>query len=383
MRRPSALLLLFTALLLSACEAPRERAPATAETAPSNEIVVGLAGPLTGDLAEFGAQMKAGATKAVSDINAAGGLLGKRLKLEIGDDECDPKRAVRAANDLVAKGVVFVAGHFCSGSSIPASAVYHEQGILQITPASSNPRLTDDAAGSGWDTVFRTCGRDDLQGSFAGDWIAQHFRGKNVAVVDDGSVYGKYVAGKAQEALRGAGIVMALHETIPAGRSDYSSLVRDLGQANADVVFFGGYHPEAAVIVKQMRQQGVMAQFLGADALNTLEFATLAGKAADGVMFTNAAEARNLPSAAKVVEEFRNEGFEPEGYTLSTYAAIQVWAQAVAKAGTMDSERVAAALRSQDWDTVIGKLGFDAKGDLKQPALVWYVFKNGNYSEMR
>jgi branched-chain amino acid transport system substrate-binding protein len=149
------------------------------------------------------------------------------------------------------------------------------------------------------------------------------------------------------------------------------------------VVFFGGYHPEAAVIVKQMRQQGVMAQFLGADALNTLEFATLAGNAANGVMFTNAAEARNLPSAAKVVEEFRKEGFEPEGYTLSTYAAIQAWAQAVAKAGTTDSEKVAAALRSQTWNTVVGALDFDTKGDLKQPPFVWYVFRNGNYSEMR
>jgi branched-chain amino acid transport system substrate-binding protein len=152
-------------------------------------------------------------------------------------------------------------------------------------------------------------------------------------------------------------------------------------QAKIDVIYFGGYHPEAALIVKQARDQGLMAPLLSGDSLNTQEFATLAGKASDGVMFTNAAEARNLPSAAAVVKEFRDQGFEPEGYTLSTYAAVQVWAAAATKAGTTDSAKVAETLRGQSWDTVIGKLGFDAKGDLTSATYVWYVFKDGKYSE--
>jgi branched-chain amino acid transport system substrate-binding protein len=335
-----------------------------ASAAKAQSLNVATAGPMTGEYAAFGDQMKHGAQRAVLDINAKGGVLGKNLALSIGDDACDPKQAVAVANDFVSKGIIFVAGHFCSGSSIPASSVYHEEGILQMTPASTNPKFTEDPAAAGWGTVFRTCGRDDQQGSFAGPWIAQHFKGKNVAVIDDKSTYGKGLADLTRTAMNAAGMKEVLDDEITAGDKDYSALVSKLKAANVDVIYFGGYHPEAALIVKQSREQGLNAQLLSGDSLNTQEFATLAGAAADGVMFTNAAEARNLPSAKDVVDEFRKDGFEPEGYTLSTYAAIQVWAQAVAKAGTTDAKKVADALRSQSWDTVIGKLGFDAKGDL-------------------
>jgi branched-chain amino acid transport system substrate-binding protein len=352
-----------------------------ASTARAQNLNIATAGPMTGEYAAFGDQMRHGAQKAVHDINAKGGVLGKNLALSIGDDACDPKQAVAVANDFVSKGIIFVAGHFCSGSSIPASSVYHEEGILQMTPASTNPKFTEDPAAAGWGTVFRTCGRDDQQGAFAGPWIAQHFKGKNVAVIDDKSTYGKGLADLTRTAMNAAGLKEALDDEITAGDKDYSALVSKLKAANIDVIYFGGYHPEAALIVKQSREQGLNAQLLSGDSLNTQEFATLAGAAADGVMFTNAAEARNLPSAKDVVDAFRKDGFEPEGYTLSTYAAIQVWAQAVAKAGTTDAKKVADTLRSQTWDTVIGKLGFDAKGDLTSSTYVWYVFKDGKYSE--
>jgi branched-chain amino acid transport system substrate-binding protein len=347
----------------------------------ASTLNVATAGPMTGEYAAFGDQMRHGAERAVQDINAKGGVLGKTLALNIGDDACDPKQAVAVANDFVSKGIIFVAGHFCSGSSIPASSVYHEEGILQMTPASTNPHLTEDAAAAGWTTVFRTCGRDDQQGAFAGPWIAQHYAGKNIAVIDDKSTYGKGLADLTRAAMNKAGLKEVLNDEITAGDKDYSALVSKLKAANIDVIYFGGYHPEAALIVKQSREQGLKAQLLSGDSLNTQEFVTLAGDAAEGVMFTNAAEARNLPSAKDVVEEFRKDGFEPEGYTLSTYAALQVWAQAVEKAGTTDSAKVADTLRSQTWDTVIGKLGFDAKGDLTSSTYVWYVFKGGKYEE--
>jgi branched-chain amino acid transport system substrate-binding protein len=352
-----------------------------ASAAKAQNLNIATAGPMTGEYAAFGDQMKHGAQRAVLDINAKGGVLGKNLALSVGDDACDPKQAVAVANDFVSKGIIFVAGHFCSGSSIPASSVYHEEGILQMTPASTNPKFTEDPAAAGWGTVFRTCGRDDQQGSFAGPWIAQHFKGKNIAVIDDKSTYGKGLADLTRAAMNGAGMKEVLNDEITAGDKDYSALVSKLKAANVDVIYFGGYHPEAALIVKQSREQGLNAQLLSGDSLNTQEFATLAGAAADGVMFTNAAEARNLPSAKDVVDEFRKDGFEPEGYTLSTYAAIQVWAQAVTKAGSTDAKKVAAVLRSQTWDSVIGKLGFDAKGDLTSSTYVWYVFKGGKYSE--
>src|SRR5215469_9223053 len=353
-----------------------------APAAKAADINIATAGPMTGEYAAFGEQMKRGAEKAVQDINAKGGVMGKNLALSIGDDQCDPKQAVAVANVFVSKGIVFVAGHFCSGSSIPASSVYHDEGILQMTPASTNPKLTEDAAAKGWDTVFRTCGRDDQQGSYAGAWIAEHFKGKNIAIIDDKSTYGKGLADLTRAALNKAGTKEVLNDEITAGEKDYSALVSKLKAANVDVIYFGGYHPEAALIVKQSREQGLNAQLLSGDSLNTQEFATLAGSASDGVMFTNAAEARNLPSAKEVVQEFRDhDKFEPEGYTLSTYAAVQVWAAAVAKAGTTDPQKVAAALRSQPWDTIIGKIAFDAKGDLTSSTYVWYVFKGGKYSE--
>jgi branched-chain amino acid transport system substrate-binding protein len=345
------------------------------------DITIATAGPITGDLAEFGAQMKSGAEQAVADINAAGGVLGEQLKLEVGDDACDPKQAVAVANDLVSKGVVLVAGHFCSGSSIPASAVYHEEGVLQISPASTNPKFTEDPAAAGWGTVFRTCGRDDQQGSFAGPWIAEHFKGKNVAIIDDKSAYGKGLADLTKEAMNAAGVTEVVHESITAGEQDYTALVSKLKAAKVDVIYFGGYHPEAALIVKQSREQGLNAQLLSGDSLNTQEFATLAGPAGDGVMFTNAAEARNLPSAKAAVEKFRANGFEPEGYTLATYAAIQVWAAAVTKAGSTDAAAVAEAIRSGPTDTVIGSLSFDDKGDLTTSTYVWYEFQGGKYAE--
>ncbi len=312
-----------------------------ASAANAQNLNVATAGPMTGEYAAFGDQMRHGAEQAVKDINAKGGVLGKNLALSIGDDACDPKQAVAVANDFVSKGIIFVAGHFCSGSSIPASAVYHEEGILQMTPASTNPKFTEDPAAAGWGTVFRTCGRDDQQGSFAGPWIAQHFKGKNVAVIDDKSTYGKGLADLTRAAMNAAGLKEVVNDEITAGDKDYSALVSKLKAANIDVIYFGGYHPEAALIVKQSREQGLNAQLLSGDSLNTQEFATLAGAAADGVMFTNAAEARNLPSAKDVVDEFRKGGFEPEGYTLSTYAAMQVWAQAVTKAGSTDAKKVA------------------------------------------
>jgi len=348
----------------------------------SAEIKVATAGPMTGDYAAFGMQMQRGAEAAVADINAAGGVLGEMLSLSVGDDACDPKQATAVANDFVQQGVIFVAGHFCSGSSIPASGVYIEEGIMQMSPASTNPAFTEGPFEKGNKTTFRTCGRDDQQGDFAGAWLAENFKGKNVAVIHDKSTYGKGVADLTKAVMNAAGLQEVMYEAYTAGEQDYTALISKMKAAKVDAIYLGGYHTEGALIIRQAREQGLAAQLIGPDSLNTLEFITIAGDAAEGVMFSNAAEARNLPSAKAVVEKIRAGGFEPEGYTLSTYAAIQVWAMAATEAGTTDPEKVAETLRSHDWDTVIGTIGFDEKGDLTASAYVWYMFKGGNYSEM-
>jgi branched-chain amino acid transport system substrate-binding protein len=351
-----------------------------AGAARAEDIVIATAGPITGQYASFGEQMKRGAEQAVADINAKGGVGGKKLVLEVGDDACDPKQAVAAANQLVGKGVKFVAGHFCSSSSIPASAVYNEGGVIQITPASTNPALTEEAATKGWKNVFRTCGRDDVQGVTAGDYIAKNFKGKNVAVLDDKSAYGKGLADETKKELAKKGVKVAVTESYAQGDKDFSALVSKLKDAKIDVIYVGGYHTEAGLIIRQAREQGLNAQLISGDALVTNEFWQITGPAGEGTLMTFAPDPRKKPEAKDVVEKFKAAGYDPEGYTLYTYAAVQVYADAAAKVGT-DPAKVEAYLRKNKFKTVIGELGFNEKGDVLNPEYVMYVWKGGQYGE--
>lgn len=341
------------------------------------DITIAVAGPMTGELAAFGEQLKRGAEKAVADINAKGGVNGEQLKLEIGDDQCDPKQAVQVANDLVKKGVAFVAGHFCSGSSIPASAVYAEEGIVQITPASTNPAFTEDMAAKGVNTVFRTCGRDDAQGVFAGPWLAKTYTGKNVAILDDKSAYGQGLANETAKNFESSGGKIAVRDTYTAKEKDFSALISKLKDAKIDAVYIGGYHNDVGLMVRQAREQGLEAAFISADALNTAEFWSISGPAGEGLRYSDGASAVNLDSAKDVVAAFRADNYEPEGYTLNSYAAIQAWAAAATKAGSTDGAKVAEALRSGPVPTVIGDLSWDAKGDLTKVNYAWYVYHDG------
>lgn len=340
------------------------------------DIEIASTGPMTGQYATFGAQLKAGAEMAVADINAGGGVLGEKLSLTIGDDACDPKQAVAVANQLVGKGVVFVAGHFCSSSSIPASSVYAEEDIVQITPASTNPKFTDERPGDG---VFRVCGRDDQQGKVAGELLASRFADKNIAVIHDKTAYGKGLADETRKAMNAAGKQEMLYEAYTAGEKDYTALVSRLKAEGIDVLYVGGYHTEAGLIVRQMRDQGMDTILVAGDALTSKEYWSITGPAGQGTLMTFSPDPRKTPEAAKVVEKFRAQGIEPEGYVLYTYAAVQVWAQAAEKAGSTDFEDVVAALNDGEFDTVIGKLSFDDKGDVTIPGYVFYEWKDGDY----
>jgi branched-chain amino acid transport system substrate-binding protein len=350
-----------------------------ASPALADDILVSTAGPMTGNYATFGAQMKAGAEAAVEDINAAGGVLKQKLKLEVGDDACDPKQAVAVANKLSGEGIKLMAGHFCSGSSIPASQVYSEQGVLQISPASTNPKLTDERAGP---NIFRVCGRDDQQGSVAGAYIAKKFKGKKVAVIHDKSAYGKGLADETKKAMNAAGLKEVLYDSITAGEKDYTALVSKLKQANVDLVYLGGYHTEAGLIVRQMRAQGMKTTLMGGDALVTQEFWQITGKDGEGTLMTFSPDPRKNPAAAELVKKFRAKNVEPEGYVLYTYAAFQVWKQAAEKAGSTDTDKVIKAMNSTQFNTAIGKFKFNEKGDPTLPPYALYIWKDGKYDQM-
>jgi len=347
-----------------------------------NEIVVAVVGPITGSEAVFGDQMKRGAEMAVKDINEKGGVLGKKLRLEVGDDQCDPKQAVAVANQMASKKVAVVIGHYCSGSSIPASAVYNESGIIQITPASTNPALTEDAAKKGWNNVFRTCGRDDQQGEVAGKYIATKFKGKKVAIVHDKQAYSKGLADETKKNLNAAGVKEVMYEAVNKGDKDFTALISKMKQAGVEVIYYGGYQTEAGLIVRQAREQGLQAQFISGDALASEEFWKITGNAGEGTLITFPPDPRKNAAAKDVVAKFEKEGYNPEGYTLYTYAAFQAWAAAVGQAKDTKEAAVSKALHGLKVDTVIGPLSWDKKGDITNPGFVFYVWKNGKYEQI-
>ncbi len=342
------------------------------------QIKIAAAGPMTGSNATFGAQLKDGAEQAVADINAKGGVLGKQLVLSIGDDACDPKQAVSVANKFASDGVVFVDGHFCSSSSIPASKVYTEEGILMMTPASTNPKFTDEGA---WNT-FRDCGRDDQQGAVAGAYMAKEFKGRKIAILHDNTAYGKGLADETKKNLNKNGVQETIYTPYVPGERDYSALVSKLKQAGIDVIYIGGYHTETGLIIKQAKQQGMNVTVVGGDALVTNEFWQITGDLGEGTLMTFPSDPRRRPTAKDVVAEFAAKKIDPEGYVLYAYAAIQIWAEAATKAGTTDPKKVADVLRAGTWDSVLGKISYDKKGDVTVADYVFYIWHNGNYAEM-
>lgn len=340
------------------------------------QIKIGLAGPITGANAVFGEQMRTGAAQAVADLNARGGILGQRLVLRIGDDACDPRQAVSVANLLAADGVAVVVGHFCSSSSIPARDVYAEHDVVQISPASAANQFTDEGS---WN-VFRTCGRDDQQGAFTGSGIAAEFRGKRIAVLHDNSTYGRGVADSTKAAMNGAGVQEALYFAYTPGERDYTALVSRLKVNRIEVAYIGGYHTEVGLIVRQAREQGLRVQFLGPSSLQTKELWQIGGEAVEGLRHAFYVDPRTFPDATEVVRAIEGRQIDPEGFVLYSYAAVQVWAQAAASAGTINGRAVAARIRSgTPWPTILGNMSFDSKGDPVSASYAWYVWHNGSY----
>jgi branched-chain amino acid transport system substrate-binding protein len=342
------------------------------------EILIATAGPMKGQYAALGEQLRQGASRAVADINASGGVNGEQLVLEVADDGCDPKQAMAVASQLVAKGVKFMAGHYCSGSSIAAAKIYEEAGILMISPSSTSPKFTDDG---GWN-VNRVCGRDDAQGAFAGRAVARAYAGRNIAILDDSSVYGIGLATMFKSALNGAGVTEKVRESYKAGANDYNDLVQKMLAANVDLIYLGGYAFEAGTIIRQMRDFASSAVLVGGDALLVEQFWATSGTSGEGTLVTFAPDAQKLNSARTVVEGFRAADYNPEGYTLQAYAAVQAFAQAATATHSVDGHVLSQWLRAGNTlNTVLGPLSLDAKGDVKDASFVWYKWSEGTYAE--
>jgi branched-chain amino acid transport system substrate-binding protein len=350
----------------------------------SADVKIGVGGPITGGSAAFGAQLKNGAEQAAADINAAGGILGQKIVLTVGDDRADPKEGVSVANKFVGDGVKFVVGHFNSGVTIPASLVYAENGMLAITPAATNPCVTDRKAGPCGDDkrthanllMFRTCGRDDQQGAVAGAYIAKNFAGKKIAIIHDKTTYGLGLATETRKAMAAKGMKEVMFEGVNKDDKDFGALVSKTKQAGADLIYWGGLHDTGGLLLRQMRDQGVKAPLMGGDGITSDEFAVIAGPGAEGTLMTYGPDPRKRPEAKAVVDRFRAKNFEPESYTLYAYAAVQIIKQAAEAEKSLDTRKVANRIYSgMKFDTVIGQLSYDKKGDVTRLDYVMYIWK--------
>lgn len=335
----------------------------------SDTIRIALAGPVTGPVAQYGDMQFIGAQMAIEQINAAGGVNGAKLEGVVFDDACDPKQAVAVANRIVNQGINYVVGHLCSSSTQPASDIYEEEGILMITAASTSPDIT----ARGYELVFRTIGLDSLQGPTAGKYIAEQVKPSKVAVIHDKQQYGEGIATAVRDVLREAGIDVPVFEGVTAGDKDFSALIAKLRQAGVDFVYYGGYHPELGLILRQSAEQGLRVGFMGPEGVGNSDISAIAGQASDGLLVTLPKAFDEDPANAHLVEAFKAKNQDPSGpFVFPAYAAVQVIADGIKLADSTDTAKVAAALRSNSFATPTGSLEFDDKGDLKNFNFVVY-----------
>lgn len=341
----------------------------------SAEITVGVAGPMTGALAPLGLQMRDGAEAAVAAINAAGGVLGEDLVLQVEDDACDPDEAIAAANRLVAAGAVFVAGHLCSEAAIAASFVYDAAGIVEIAPGAPDPRFTEERPGPG---VFRLFGRTDRQAEEAAAYLARRYPNGRIAIFDDGTAYGRSLADGVSQALDAAGITPSLTDSFSAAAPRTAALVDRLDVRLIDAVFVGAYPAGLAALAVEIAGRGLATEIVAGDTAADPAFVEAAGAAAEGTAFTFQPPVEESPAAAGAAAAIRAAG-AAAGMALYAYASVEVWAEAAEAAGTTAYRPVANAVAARTFLTVLGPVGFDANGNATLPGWVVYRWQDGRY----
>jgi len=349
----------------------------TASAAPE-PILIGVPAPMTGPNTQYGDELKAGVLTAIETLNAAGGLNGRPYQPVLIDDACEPKQAVPAANRVINSGAKFAVAHVCSGVTVPAAKIYEEEGIVAITPGATAPQVTDNLKGS---YFFRTIGRDDQQGPAAAKFIINKAKPKKVAVLHDKQSYGQGIAASVRDELKKANVEVALFEGINAGDSDYSAVITKLKSAGADFVYYGGYHPEMGLLLRQAAEQGLKVRMMGPEGVGNPEINAIAGNAVEGMLVTLPADPASKPENAALVKAFKDKGRDASGaFQMGAYTATQVLAQSIKAVGD-DAEKVADYLHKTAFNMPTGNVAWDAKGDLKAfdfPVYSWH--KDGSKS---
>lgn len=278
------------------------------------------------------------------------------------DDACEPRQAVTVANRIVNDRIKFVVGHLCSGSTQPASAIYDEEGILMITAASTSPEITE----QGYQTIFRTIGLDDMQGPVAGHYIANKIKPKKLAILHDKQQYGEGIARAVRKTVMDSGMQVAMFDGINAGDRDFSAIISRMVREGIDFVYYGGYHPELGLMLRQANEQGLKAGFMGPEGVGNSDISAIAGEASEGLLVTLPPAFEQDPRNAELVKAFADKNQDPSGpFVMPAYTAVQLMVEGMKGTQSEDSEKVADYLRANSFDTPIGQVQFDAKGDLK------------------
>lgn len=341
-----------------------------------NLIKIAVVGPMTGDQSKQGNDLKNGVELAVAEWNEKGGVLGKRIKLFVEDDQHDPKQAVAVANKLVNSGIGGVIGHWNSSATIPASDVYNRASIPMITPASTNPQVTD----RGLPNVFRICGRDDQQGKVAAEFALKALKVRKVAILHDKTTYGQGLADEFKKALGDQALVV-YYDGITQGDKDYRAILTSIKIKLPDLFFFGGIYPEGGLLAKQAKEAGITAPMLSGDGVIDPVFIEIAGPAANGTYLTFTPDTTKLPAAKDALARYRKRYGEPGPYSFYAYDAANVLLLGISKAATTDGKKVSETIHSITYDGITGLIQFDQKGDIPKIQYVVWLTKDGKFEE--
>jgi len=354
-------------LALSAAAAPSAQAQNAA-------IKIGVAGPYTGAMATYGEQVYAGISTYVDTVNAAGGLNGRQITLIKGDDACEPKQAVSVANRFVDQDKVdAVIGHFCSSTTLPASNIYHDAGVLMMTYASTAPQVTD----RGLENVFRACGRDDQQAVVAAGFIVDELQKTKIALIHDKDAYGKGLVDAVRATLQARGIVPVLYEGLSKGERDFNSLVTKIRAAGADAVYFGGLIPEGGPLIRQIHEQGLgHVAIISGDSFAQTQLVAAAGGPANlqNVYYSATPDPLSDPDTLTAQNVLQGAGVPLANYTLYGFAAAQAMVAALDDGRVTDLDQQIAWLRGNELTTAIGRIHWDGKGDIANFRFVFFRF---------
>ncbi len=343
-------------------------------------IKLGVPGAHSGDLASYGTPTLNAATLVAETFNAKGGILGKQIVVVPQDDECKPALATNAATKLVSDDVDIVLGHICSGATIAAMPIYNNAKLVAISPSATTPTLTSSGQNP---YFFRTIANDNVQANLSAVFVNDTLKAQRVAIIHDNGDYGKGYAETNKILIEKAGKAeIVFFDAVNPEAVDYSAIVRKLKREKVDAVIFGGYHPTASKLVQQMARDRVRVAFIGPDGLKDDSFIRMAGKNSEGVYASSPSDTSNLAIHKEAHEQhLKKYNSEPGAFYYNGYAAAQVLLSAIEKAGSTDTDKIIAALRTEAIETPVGKISFDTKGDPLGVGLSMYQVKNGKFVE--